>query len=1006
MSAPSENPSSEPRLDVESPWIGLHSFSKETSSFFFGRQVEMQELFERVVHKSLTILFGQSGLGKTSLIKAALVPQLVKAGYLPVRILLNYDNDVPLERQVLDRLRQELRLADQTAVAALPEDIESLWLLFHQPDYGMIGPKAPRPVLIFDQFEEIFTLGSRRREAVLLFRESLAALVENRVPASLRARLDRDENLADRLDYNATSCKVLLSLREDFLYLLERWRRQMPSLMDNRMELRLLTGAQALQAVVEPGRLRPGKPPIISSETGTAIVRFVAKAPEDVPLGEIDVVPPLLSLICERLNARRLEATPPVEQIQLDQLQGQSEDILQDYYAACFAGSLPALQHFVEDHLLSPDGFRESVSLDRAKNELARGGYNPESARLALKRLVDEKRLLVEEDRGGNRRIELTHDILTGVVRQSREKRREREEAERVEKEKAELAEREARQRRQLRRAHAVSAGFILLALVAVAASLLAANERHQFDLQQAAAEQNKIEAAQSRRKADDQLVLILVDSADKLELMGRPDSLGTLNSDLLKTLAEEVRNATSHAKNDPASLSQQAKALATLSGLQFKQGDSNGALENCQAALKMQLHLAEGRPDDSEARMDLAKDSEKLGGYQDERDDKDGALASYRQGEQIALKAMQSRPTNLDWQEELRSFECDLSLLNQTSLKAEERLVSANKALEVATQMTAREPHRLKWQAGLAQSQVSVGVVRLEQKDFNGSINSLQQALEIYSRISEADPDNLDWQQGITTVYKVLGVELYAKGDPVKARSTLQSALDHDLKIAEKDPKNSDFRCMLALDYLFLGRNELSQGEKDEGTANMKRAVDILEALTKSDRGHRFWQSELAETHYIFGARLEQTKDYPQAEIEYTKALFLQSSLAQEEPENLERQVDVEVTDSRLGILKVKEHDENAALKYFQQELHVVQACAAKNPKGASAYSRWQWELATSYSNVGFCQKQLGQSAPGQENYAAALKIAQQGQVDFPKESRWAGKADDLKKDMASPAK
>ena len=64
----------------DSPWLGLRSFTEEAQAFFFGRSDELDDLYERVVDRPLTILFGQSGLGKTSLLQAALVPRLRTAG--------------------------------------------------------------------------------------------------------------------------------------------------------------------------------------------------------------------------------------------------------------------------------------------------------------------------------------------------------------------------------------------------------------------------------------------------------------------------------------------------------------------------------------------------------------------------------------------------------------------------------------------------------------------------------------------------------------------------------------------------------------------------------------------------------------------------------------------------------------------------------------------------------------------------------------------------------------
>ena len=56
-------------IDPENPWLGLASFTEETRGYFHGREEETGELCRRVQRKLLTILFGQSGLGKTSILR-------------------------------------------------------------------------------------------------------------------------------------------------------------------------------------------------------------------------------------------------------------------------------------------------------------------------------------------------------------------------------------------------------------------------------------------------------------------------------------------------------------------------------------------------------------------------------------------------------------------------------------------------------------------------------------------------------------------------------------------------------------------------------------------------------------------------------------------------------------------------------------------------------------------------------------------------------------------------
>src|SRR6202140_3541274 len=247
-------------VSPESPWLGLRPFTEGVREYFFGRDAEVRDLFQRVVHKPLTILFGRSGLGKTSLLQAALVPRLRDAGFLPIVLRLDYaDGTAPLLRQFVDALIAALGPVIpglDALLTRLPADARLPWLFFHDPVFGLPSPEAPRPVVLLDQFEEIFTRGqatSERQATAAEFLEMLADLVENRVPESMRSLLETDDALADRLDYAARPAKILLSLREDFLHLLERYRGRMPALMDNRFELRFSPARRRWKRSLSPG---------------------------------------------------------------------------------------------------------------------------------------------------------------------------------------------------------------------------------------------------------------------------------------------------------------------------------------------------------------------------------------------------------------------------------------------------------------------------------------------------------------------------------------------------------------------------------------------------------------------------------------------------------------------------------------------------------------------------------------------------------------------------------
>src|SRR5215472_9295511 len=159
-------------------------FTEATQAFFHGRDAEAAELLRRVRRERLTILFGQSGLGKTSLLCAGLFPRLRAADLLPVYIRLDWTT---AQISPVTQIKQALadNLAENDVEGRAPGSDETLWVYFHdkETEFWSRRNRLITPVLVFDQFEEIFTVGhgAATSEAVL---DELAALIENHPPAS------------------------------------------------------------------------------------------------------------------------------------------------------------------------------------------------------------------------------------------------------------------------------------------------------------------------------------------------------------------------------------------------------------------------------------------------------------------------------------------------------------------------------------------------------------------------------------------------------------------------------------------------------------------------------------------------------------------------------------------------------------------------------------------------------------------------------------------------------
>ncbi len=467
-------------VDTANPWPGLAAFREGAHAFFHGRAAEIEDLERRVRRKPLTVLYGQSGLGKTSLLQAGLFPRLRAEGFLPVPLRLDYAAAAEdPAAQIRHALAEAFRSAGLDAGNRFVEG--SVWECFHRLEEEGEGETSARPVpvLVFDQFEELFTVGRGPSESQSrgdLVVEELASLIENRPPRALEARFESHPGLVERFDFERQDYRVLLSLREDYLPHLHDLRGKIPSITLNSMRLGRMDGERALQAVLRPGA------DLVALPVAQALVRFVAGTPEARRTGHaassagaefraLEVEPALLSLFCRELNQKRIARGDA--EISLDLVRGSREAILQEFYEGCFADQPPAVRAFVEEELLTESGFRESLTRERAEQELSRRGARPGALDVLINR-----RLLQVEERLRVQRVELTHDVLAEVARQSRVGRRHQEALEEAERQAGQARElsRRARRRSLLIGATALGIGGLLAlgGLVAIRQSRLA----------------------------------------------------------------------------------------------------------------------------------------------------------------------------------------------------------------------------------------------------------------------------------------------------------------------------------------------------------------------------------------------------------------------------------------------------------------------------------------------------------------------------------------------------
>lgn len=417
------------RLDDDNPWPGLAAYDEASQRFFHGRERETAELLRLIRLSPFVTLYGKSGLGKSSMLQAGLFPQLRAERFLPVYLRLDFTEhaEMPPLAQAALRLRQEIDAAGADAPPMAAG--ESLWAYLQRRERPIwTRDNYPlTPVLVFDQFEEVFSRGGAAAhvEDVL---DGMADLVGDRLSADLA----EDRDVARRLNLQSQQYRVLLSFRSDFLAEVENWEKEANLPKRESLHLTAMTREGAIEAMTRAGAavLEPG--------VAEQIVDFLLTRDDAAAPGRLaEVEPVLMSLCCFQLNSRRKRPA----KIDSALLHDVGDNILQGFYAEALAGMPASVSTFIEDNLIQ-GRYRSSYPRDAALDSgaLSRDQLNT----------LTHRRLLRVDPQGEVPRIELIHDRLVGVVRDARDARLalEQKQREQAEAEDRARSEREEQQRR------------------------------------------------------------------------------------------------------------------------------------------------------------------------------------------------------------------------------------------------------------------------------------------------------------------------------------------------------------------------------------------------------------------------------------------------------------------------------------------------------------------------------------------------------------------------------
>ncbi|HLF65530.1 MAG TPA: ATP-binding protein [Saprospiraceae bacterium] len=266
------------------PFKFLDPYLRADREIFFGREQEIEELYQRVFRSNLLLVYGRSGTGKTSLVQCGLASRFSSMDWFELFIRRGQDINASLGDAIANAIKTPM-----TTGLTLYEKLESLYLDHFKPIY-----------LIFDQFEELFILGNSTEQS--RFIRDIASVLDRKIPV-----------------------KVIVVMREEYLAQLYDFERILPTIMDNRMRIEHMGRSNAISMI--RCACERAEPPIKLEEgIEQKIVDIVTEEKGRVQLTYLQVFLDKMYRLAEEKGTTPLEFTSEI----LGEA-GKIDDVLEDF---------------------------------------------------------------------------------------------------------------------------------------------------------------------------------------------------------------------------------------------------------------------------------------------------------------------------------------------------------------------------------------------------------------------------------------------------------------------------------------------------------------------------------------------------------------------------------------------------------------------------------------------------------------------------------------------------
>jgi serine/threonine protein kinase/tetratricopeptide (TPR) repeat protein len=337
-------------------------------------------------------------------------------------------------------------------------------------------------------------------------------------------------------------------------------------------------------------------------------------------------------------------------------------------------------------------------------------------------------------------------------------------------------------------------------------------------------------------------------------------------------------------------------------------------------------------------------------GDIQKDRGDLAGALKSYSASLTIRERLAQQNPGKNDWQR-YRALGIanvgDVLNLQGDSSRALERYETA---LNILQDLGKRQSGNADLGHDLSAVEENIGQVLEKRGDLTRALKSYQDCLAIRQELKKQEPDNIERDHDISLALLKIGSVLSRQGSLADAVQSYRDSLAIQQKLADGEPTNAMWQQELASSKEQFGKGLSEKGDLVGALEMQREALEMRRKLTERDPSNATWQRMLARSYSYLSDVLILRGNLADGLENCQHALQIRDMLAKRDPSNAYAQRDLAIANDNVGKVLELQGNEFGAKEKYNGSLSLSRKLAAQDPNNAE----WQRDLSISLERVG----------------------------------------------------